>query len=97
MVTCFENLSEDKECRCIVLTGAGKGFTGGLLNHSTAGLGRDHLCFVTVGLDLADFAGLLNNEGDDDVSRKAFQLRKTILSMQNSFNVIEKVRNKKII
>ena len=45
--------------------------------------------YMDVGLDLMDMAGDIMNPGNDP-SRRAHQLRKLILSLQESFLVIEK-------
>ncbi|XP_028404557.1 delta(3,5)-Delta(2,4)-dienoyl-CoA isomerase, mitochondrial-like [Dendronephthya gigantea] len=44
----------------------------------------------TAGLDLMDFASLFMSQDGQDVSRKAYNLRNSILKFQESFSVIEK-------
>lgn len=46
----------------------------------------------TTGLDLMDFAGSLMGSSEDDIGRRAFQLRRLITDLQESFDVIEKCR-----
>ncbi len=53
-----------------------------------SGRGR-HFCS---GLDLQEFAGLFQTSADIDPGRQREQLRRTILKMQESFNVIERCR-----
>lgn len=53
-----------------------------------SGRGR-HFCS---GLDLQDFAGLFQSTPETDPGRQREQLRRTILQMQESFNVIERCR-----
>jgi len=53
-----------------------------------SGRGR-HFCS---GLDLQDFATLFDTKSDLDPGRERERLRRTILSMQESFNVIERCR-----
>lgn len=69
MVQCFKQISDDSDCRAVVLTGAGKIFTAGL--------------------DVMDIANDLMNSGNEP-SRRAFHLRKFVLSLQESFHAIEK-------
>jgi len=45
----------------------------------------------TAGLDLKDMAGLFNDHGSD-VARKSDVLRRSVLELQESFNVIERCR-----
>ncbi|XP_046841370.1 delta(3,5)-Delta(2,4)-dienoyl-CoA isomerase, mitochondrial-like [Xenia sp. Carnegie-2017] len=70
MVTCFEKIANESDCRVVVLSAAGKIFTAGL--------------------DLMDFSSIVLQQDDKDVSRKAYNMRKTIVQCQESFSVIER-------
>jgi hypothetical protein len=47
---------------------------------------------LSPGIDLKSLAAdIVQGDGETDIGRKAFFLRKTILTFQESFSVIEKV------
>ena len=72
---CFSDLTDNEECRVVILTGAGKNFTAGL----------DVVDFAQ------DFFNNTSSDNGLDVARRAMKLKRQIKSMQNSFTSLEKV------
>uniref|UniRef100_A0A3Q1GHM0 Enoyl CoA hydratase 1, peroxisomal n=1 Tax=Acanthochromis polyacanthus TaxID=80966 RepID=A0A3Q1GHM0_9TELE len=73
MVECFTEISEDPDCRVVVVSGAGKIFTAGI--------------------DLTSVASNVLQPGGDDIGRVSWNIRNILLEYQDTFSVIEKVRN----
>lgn len=73
--TCFSEINDDKQCRAVVLSGAGKTFSAGL-------------DFSDM-LEMMNHSSSKNTEGEDVATRAKF-LRNMIILLQNSFNSIVK-------
>ncbi|WP_417513261.1 crotonase/enoyl-CoA hydratase family protein [Minwuia sp.] len=76
MIEAFDTIAADPSIRCVVISGRGR-----------------HFC---AGLDLKDFTGLFESDDGDgsggDPGRERERLRRTVLSMQETFSVIERCR-----
>jgi len=66
---CFVEISDDKKCRSIILSGEGGIFTAGL--------------------DLKDMPKIFLHNQHEDTARKAWHLRKLVLTLQESITSIE--------
>ncbi|XP_023395659.2 delta(3,5)-Delta(2,4)-dienoyl-CoA isomerase, mitochondrial-like isoform X2 [Loxodonta africana] len=85
MVECFKKISEDADCRAVVISGEGKMFTS---DEETKAQRRKKL--QRAGIDLMDMAPVLLQPQGDDAARRSWYLRKIISRYQETFSVIEK-------
>ncbi|KAK2146485.1 hypothetical protein LSH36_605g02072 [Paralvinella palmiformis] len=78
MVECFQKMNSDPDCRCVVISGAGRAFTAVEIH------------FLCSGLDLSDAITVLSGDKSNDIGRAAFKIHETIRQYQESFTAIEK-------
>ena len=72
---CFHEINDDKQCRAVVVSGAGKMFTAGL-------------DFADM-METIQYGSGSSKEGDD-VARRAKFLRTMVVALQKSYNVMSK-------
>ncbi|NWJ03347.1 ECH1 protein, partial [Crypturellus undulatus] len=97
ILSCFEGIARDPECRAVVLSGAGKLFTAGEgpargrggTRGDPGGTRRGDAWPRGAGIDLMSFGQEVMPQGDD-MARRAWNLRQTIHDFQESFTVLEK-------
>lgn len=91
MKICFEALSEDEDCRSIVLSGLGPLFCAGIYfmcNYIFDTL----LLLIFSGIDISDLTGILSDFPTDDVARRAKVWHKLIIRLQSCITSLEACR-----
>ncbi len=76
ILTCFNEINDDKQCRAVVVSGAGKTFSAGI-------------DFSDM-LEMMQHSAAANQTQGEDVATRAKFLRNMIVLLQNSFNSIAK-------